>query len=203
MPRHNGFFEQTDIVNAFEQRHRNGEAGALLMWSLASVDALWYLDDIDLALEGGTPPAGGHPRDVVDIAHARWATGTCITCLDLCAAALGRVYCKAKENNHELDLANLDPSRTKNPNNVAKLRSAIRPAALQWVDGVLNDAKYSRISECRRALTHDRLPRNIFLHRRIELKLNTGKASIRSIVQDARDVATNHVGALLNVLPAL
>src|SRR5262245_13134005 len=77
----------------FETRHKNPQAAALFAWVQYTVESLYYLDDIDLAFDSSQSVAGGHNPDVVDVAHVRWATSTCITALDLCAAGLGRSFC--------------------------------------------------------------------------------------------------------------
>lgn len=70
------FIWQTDptvVVTAFEKRHHNPEAGALLAWAAWTVDGLRYLDDIDRAFDGTRTSVGLHRPDVVDVSHARWA----------------------------------------------------------------------------------------------------------------------------------
>src|SRR6266481_6554674 len=93
MPLHHWVSEPIALIQTFEDRHRNPDAGALLLWAAWCIDCLYYLDDVDYAYDSSHRAVGGHQPQVVDIAHARWATGTCITALDLCAAALGRTFC--------------------------------------------------------------------------------------------------------------
>jgi hypothetical protein len=71
------------------------------------VDALAYLDDLDLALDEGTRFATGHDALVVDVAHARWAAGTAMTALDLCAAAIGFLYLSPPRGGRYYDLGNI------------------------------------------------------------------------------------------------
>jgi len=85
--------EPTELIQSFETRHKNPLAGALFGWAAWAVESLHYLDDIDRAYDTSHKVIGAHRPDVVDVAHARWATGTCITALDLCAAGLGRSFC--------------------------------------------------------------------------------------------------------------
>src|SRR5687767_5672408 len=98
------------MVQSFEARHKDGgEAGALFVWAAWTVESLHYLADLDAAyaLNG---PIAGHHTDVVDVAHTRWATSAAITAIDLCAAGLGRAYCKWTGPN-EFDLGDFYPQR--------------------------------------------------------------------------------------------
>jgi hypothetical protein len=59
------------------------------------VNGLHYLADLDehlVPLDAATDVLS-HGWQVVDMAHVRWPAGSGITALDLCAAALGRLYC--------------------------------------------------------------------------------------------------------------
>src|SRR5690242_11864701 len=77
------------VIEDFERRHKHAEAAVLLQWSVLCVESLYYLDEVDAAFDV-TLIVPGHRTQVVEVAHARWATGTCITALDLGAAALAR-----------------------------------------------------------------------------------------------------------------
>jgi len=114
MPAFSWPIDPSPPISDFEQRHANAEAGALLQWARLSVEALYYLDDIDAAF-GVTLLVPGQKTQVVELAHARWATGTCITALDLTAAALGRALGR-HTGDRELDLRSFvttarEPSR--------------------------------------------------------------------------------------------
>ncbi|MGH7183392.1 MAG: hypothetical protein ACREJN_15640 [Nitrospiraceae bacterium] len=87
MPPFTWTIEPTGLIQAFERRHNNPSASALFTWAVRAVESLHYLDDIDRAYDVSHMVTGAHRPDVVDVAHARWATGTCITALDLCAQA--------------------------------------------------------------------------------------------------------------------
>jgi hypothetical protein len=89
------FSKRIEIISAFEARHADPEAGALLLWTTFCIESLAYLDDIDKVF-GESAVGGLHDPAVVDISHARWAPGTCVTALDLSSAALGRVFCSYK-----------------------------------------------------------------------------------------------------------
>jgi hypothetical protein len=65
------------------------------IWAVWAAEASDYLEKLDATHPGGdhhVPPTNTHP-DLVDIAHVRWATGTAITAIDLCAATMGRLFC--------------------------------------------------------------------------------------------------------------
>jgi hypothetical protein len=111
MPRYTWAADPSNIISGFETRHAQPDSGALLAWAVLSVESLHYLADIDQDYEISHHVVGGHSRDIADVAHARWATGTCITSLDLCAAALGRTFCGHKSP-RELALSDFDTSKS-------------------------------------------------------------------------------------------
>jgi hypothetical protein len=78
--------------------------------------------------------------------------------------------------------------------------------ALQWVDDVCADAEYKTIKGARDWLVHSRLKRHFTLStggppQRLKLELETTQLEVRHVVQVARDVATRHVVAFLDLLP--
>lgn len=112
MPPHNWQVDPLELIRQFEDRHNSPAGGALLLWAVWTVDSLHYLDDLDLAFTGSLLEMAGHDPSMIDVAHARWAAGTSISSLDLCAAGLGRTFC-GQTQPRELDLGNFDP-RQKN-----------------------------------------------------------------------------------------
>ena len=97
------------IVRTFEQDHP--AFGPPAMWAVWAVESLHYLYDLDGQAQRNYPlPVGGHHPDTVDIAHVRWATGTAITAIDLCGAALGRSFCNSG-GGRELDLRSFQPRK--------------------------------------------------------------------------------------------
>jgi hypothetical protein len=194
-----------ELIQSFETRHKNPFSGALFAWAVWTVESLHYLDDIDRAYETSHAVSGAHRLDVVDVAHARWATGTCITALDLCAAGLGRSFC-AHNQPRELDLAGFDPSK---PSKRQDARRTLLPApARQWVDEVCADVHYKQIKGARDWLVHSRLIRHFTLDaggplQRLKLEIETTQFGVRHVVEVARDVATQHVAAFLALLPRL
>lgn len=197
--------EPTELIRLFETRHYTPASGALFSWAAWAVEGLHYLDDIDRAYDCSHATIGGHSRDVVDVAHARWATATCITALDLCAAGLGHAFCGHKRT-LELDIGYFDPSGKPSKQKVA-LRAKLPPPARQWVDDVCADPKYRQLKDARDWLTHSRVKRHFTLAaggppQRLQLELAT-KVEVRQLVEGAWDFATRHVSAFLELLPRL
>jgi hypothetical protein len=207
------------VIQSFEARRGTPEAGALFVWAVRTVESLHYLDDMDHVYNTSFTVINGHSHEVLDVAHARWATSTCITALDLCAAGLGRSFC-GHTSQHELNLIDFAGRklsflrtfrfcfrRSQPAKRAARYKQLPTPAA-QWVDSVLADADYKRIKATRNWLVHSRLP----LHYTIapggpRVRLKLGKADsqigVRDLVVMARHVATRHVSAFVNLLPGI
>jgi len=191
------------VIQSFETRHKNPSAGALFAWAIWAVDSLHYLDDIDRAYNTSQAVIGAHRPDVVDVAHARWATATCITALDLCAAGIGRSFC-AHVKPRELDLASFDSCQLSKRK--LDLRALLPPLVLQWVDSVCADVQYKEIKKARDWLVHSRVSRHFTLStggppQRLKLEIDKRQLEVRHVIEVARDVATRHVVAFVNVLP--
>src|SRR5438874_2591579 len=122
---------KVETIREFETRHagHDPETGALLQHACMAVESLYYLDELDQAFDvSRTAAVGEYDPALVDVSHSRWATGTSVTALDLCAAALGRAFCRRRETDGELDLLGL------------KGRRDSLPALAQgWLDSVLRD----------------------------------------------------------------
>jgi hypothetical protein len=195
--------QPTEIVQAFEARRQGrGPTGALVMWAVWGVEGLHYLDDLDHEHHNRLRNNPPHHPDVKDIAHIRWATGTSISSLDLCAAALGRECC-AWNKIQELDLRDFNPTSTSKK--ILERRAMLPIPALRWVDGVLSDSRYLEVHGARNPLTHSRLIRNFFLHQPTNFKISaTGSAlAARDLVILSKDIATDQVNAFLKVLDML
>jgi hypothetical protein len=175
------------IVQSYEGRHPGAPIGPPVMWAAWAVEALHYLDDLDQVQTHYPMPVQGHHPDIIDIAHVRWVTGTAITALDLCAAALGRLYCGWTDV-HELDLRAFEPQKSK-PKGLHRLirrmvpvplrkafdrhfpdnkkretdqrRASLPATALAWVDIVLADDRYKDIHGARNRFTHSWLSRHL------------------------------------------
>jgi hypothetical protein len=192
------------VVRGFEKRRESPPSGALILWAAWTVESLHYLDDIDLAYDETHVPIGGHRPDVVDVAHARWATGSAMTALDLCAAALARVFC-AHKGEYELDLGDFDPTIAKRQAARAKRRALLPLGMRAWVETACHDTEYDTIRRGRHWLTHSRVRRHFTLSAggpplRLELEVGR-KIAARELVETARDLATRYVLRFLALLP--
>lgn len=205
MPPHCWPTEPTEAIAAFEKAHSNSEGGALLFWALRSADALHYLGDIDDADDASRCTAGNHLPDLVDVAHARWATGTCMTALDLAAAGLARAL-GGHHGHREFVLGDFAK-----PQKAARsVIAGLPPAAMLWISQVLADTSFTLIKDARDALTHRRLVRHQCMsagssapNPRLELSVGPQRVPVSRLVRSARDLATSHLSQLLSVLPRL
>lgn len=188
-------------IRAFEERRGTTGAGALFSWACFCVESLYYLDDLDRAVAADERPLG-HGADVVDLAHTRWATGTAITALDLCAAGLGRAFCGVA-GEKDMAVSWLDPQSKK----ARTWRSQLPTAAVAWVDSLLSDRQYQKTKEARDWLTHSRVTRHLSIgggtRKRLELGLTSGTVGVRTVITEARDVATGRVTEFVQLLPRL
>lgn len=200
------------IIQDFEARGScRGKVGALIWSAVWAVESLLYLDGIDLTYEQSLRPGSNPPRDFIDVAHARWATSTAVTALDLCAAALGREY-GLYTAPHERDLrdfdANIKDTHGTTKPHIQKRRETLErsnAAALTWIDEVLQDDRYRDVQEgARNPLTHAWLPRHVEMGAglsRAAFLLTTGKTfAARTLVLCAKDLARDRVSAFLAVV---
>lgn len=205
MPQFQWSTEPTDLIQPFEVRYNAPDAGALFAWASRAVEELYYLDDIDLAFEASAQTVGNHNPDVVDIAHARWATGTCITALDLCAAAFGRTFC-GNTSNREMDMSFFDMTG-RHKKKAPQRRKQLPVTVLSWINGVLIDMDYIQIKSARNWLTHSRVTRHFGIgpsgRHRLRLNIDGHKIPVRQVIKTARGVAVRHIPAILKVLPTL
>jgi hypothetical protein len=189
-------------VQAFEARHNSPESGALLAWAVWCVDSLFYLDDIDRLYDATLSSPHGHQLHVVDVAHGRWATSTCITSLDLCAAALARLYSNTRSA-YEESLSRFGPyNANSSPARMTNLRAQIGQAALAWMDTVFADSRYATLRSARNSLIHSRTGRH-FGHGRLKLGDVSSSVGIRDLVILSRDLASEHVASLIVQLKSL
>jgi hypothetical protein len=196
------------VVQGYEARHGGSSLGALVLWSTWAVASLHYLDDLDDAQAAYPESVRGQHPDIVDIAHVRWATGSAVTSLDLCAAALGRACC-AHTKAHELDLRDFDAVTTSK--RISRNRGMLPAQALSWIDAVLADSRYRDIQDARDPLTHSWLSRHLSRggqgghpgRTHFTLRKTNTSIGARDLVILSRDVATEHVQAFLNVLEVL
>lgn len=196
------------VAQAYEARHGQTPLSPLFMWAVWAVDGLHYLDDVDASQANYPNSVGAHHPDIIDIAHVRWATGTAITALDLCAAALGRICCGWNKKN-ELDLRDFDPQAK--PRVATTFRSALPASMLTWVDSVLADARYKNIQGARNPLTHASMSRHLSRggngghqsRTRFTILKTNSQFGARNLVTDSKDLASDHVNAFLQVVDTL
>jgi hypothetical protein len=198
MARYSWSVEPINVIVAFERRHAKPDSGALLMWAVFSADSLHYLADVDAHPE----IVGDHDPDTADVAHARWATSTCITALDLCAAALGRTFCRYKSR-RELALSSFDVKQIgkKASAEASRLLAKLPPSPRDWIADILTNAKYQKLKNARDWLTHSRIPRHLAVggngRQRLRLSVGAVQFGIRDVIEQARDFATESVESLL------
>jgi hypothetical protein len=190
-------------VGKVTNKWSDSEAGALLSWAMWAAEDVGYLDHLDHRAFGGRRRTlyGYHP-DVVDLAHVRWAAGSAVTAIDLCAAVLGRNYCHVK-GNHQLALAAF-VDKTKGLGLLAQLPGD----AQRWVKAVSRDPDFGTVKRARNPMTHSRLPRTIQggnrkpgpHEQRTSLPVGPNGALVgaRDIVLLAKAVAQKHVEYFLD-----
>lgn len=192
------------IIQEFERRKPDrGEAGALAMWAVWSVEGLHYLQDLDDENNNRIRHDHQvHEFHVKDISHVRWATGTAITSIDLCAAILAKEYC-AWTRKTEADLRDFDPTRHRR--NPAVNRKMLSASALSWIDGVLSDSRYKEVQGARNPLFHSRLLRIVSSSATTEFKVPTTNSvfSATQLVTLSRDLATEQVKHFLKILEVM
>jgi len=191
-----------DVIQACESaRQGRGETSALVLWATWAVEELHYLDELDLRHHGRDLAEGGHPPHVVTIAHARWAAGSAVTALDLCAAALARECCNWS-GSRAFDFRDFDPDGDKR--NVSSNRSQLPDDAIAWIDAVLNDQRYKDVQGARNPFTHSRLKRRLTgagpQDTEFVIAATGNVLSARDLICCARDIATERVTAFLGVL---
>jgi hypothetical protein len=196
------------VIQDYNARHGQNLSSPLFRWATFVVEELYYLDDLDSNFNIHPNSAGSHNPDVIDMAHGRWAVGSAITALDLCAAALGRQY--YKQSTQDQDLRQLNQWLKGN----AGRRSKFPLLARQWVDNVLNDSCYKIVLEARHSLTHSRLLRHLHasiggesnmdrMDFKITIDNNQIQVGVRDLVLQSRDLAAKHVDRFLRVFDTL
>jgi hypothetical protein len=193
------------MVQSFEAKYKAKEAVALFIWAAWSVDSLYYLDDLDRKAYKGLL-GSSRELDMIDVAHARWATMTSITALDLGAAGLGRAFC-GHSGPRELGLIEFDLRRRSSAKKRAERldrRKQLPDLARDWIDAACNDPRYTVIKQARNALIHAWMNRQLYEPReRVKLKLPTKMIGVRELMDDARNYAERHVSELFQIVPKL
>jgi hypothetical protein len=131
-------------------------------WAIDALQSLSWLASVDAgAFSGGQGPTGWDPR-IIDVAHARWATSTAITAIDLCVAETAVKLCgvdfwskrlpDAKEVMRQLRaLSKICPS------------DAIS-SAIEWVEKLQSDNGHQALRRyARNPLTHSFVVRSAMI----------------------------------------
>jgi hypothetical protein len=186
---------------------RNAGASGCVLWATSAVDGLAYLDDLDTALDAGTRFVNGHDALVIDMAHARWAAGSAMTALDLCAAAIGFLYLPPRRRYY--DMGNVLTALDKAVRNAGATSSPQRPGwpprqgVRPWIVDVNVDADFQLIKAVRNPLTHRTLPRNLSItvgsgpqrvdRTMFQVEGQPNPVPVHVVVDTARRLAARHV----------
>jgi hypothetical protein len=178
---------------------RNPQAGACLLWAKEAVDGLHYLTDLEDDLPSDALLPNGHHATVVHITHARWAVGTAMTALDLCAAAVGFLYLPARPGGKFYDFGQLLSLRRQDPTMPCQ-------GVSDWVGAVITDPKYAGVEQARQHLTHRMMNRHfkIGLGGPVQtaestgLSVGTSETSAREMVHEATMLATTWVESFVD-----
>jgi hypothetical protein len=172
-------------------------------WARQSVDALWWLAEVDdWAFSANRENIGEHDPDTIDIAHARWATGTAKTAIDLCVAdaAVGNNVIGFWGDALD-EFAHPPVAKTLHDKHKAKLP----PEVALWLSELLADPAYGDLEAARHAFTHRMTGRTATIRTRqpeghqdresfaVRIRSIHGRPDARALVLFSRDVATRHV----------
>lgn len=137
----------------------NGDAQARVSFAVECVNGLHYLADLDdhLVPRDAATNVLSHGWQAVDMAHARWAAGSAITALDLCAAALGRLYCGISGDRRDLSVESVRDKHWET------LTTALGNPS-RWIAAVRGDHRYKDLLRLRHELTHQVQPRSYSVH---------------------------------------
>jgi hypothetical protein len=196
MPPHRWATSQADAMNMIVPRDM--QAAHFVWWAGNATNSLHYLADVAATVAPADEPYPlGHGWQVAALAHARWATGTAVTAIDLCAATLGRLHTSdyPKPSRHEMDFR--DARKHSNLKNL--------PRAVTWMDAVDDDSNYQLVLDARHALTHQQLrtthggtvgPSGVTTYRTLLDLRRTGKTvGTDDLLRASIDAATRHVEA--------
>jgi hypothetical protein len=179
----------------------NYEAGFRAHTARDCVDSLYYLYDLDAAAQpNGFEDVLGHRWSTVDLSHARGASTTAITAIDLCAAALGRIHSGIEGDAWDRSVV----SALKD----AKITAI--PGAAEWLEEVAARPLYEIIRDARHLFTHQAHKHHAYmmvseaehpLGKRMILPLKIGDIeallSVREFIERARDLAHQEVASFL------
>jgi hypothetical protein len=170
-------------------------------WAREAVEGLqWLVHVDDEAFGGDRAPLAGFSADAIDAAHIRWAAGTAITAIDLCATALA-----ARHEDHKL----FDRKALALDRDYKRLLALpLTPDEQAWLEAVKNDPDYEIVRRARHPLTHGLLVRTAYIRMRpptghaersaFELVRGqpvTDRPHARDLILNAYSLADRHVRA--------
>jgi hypothetical protein len=173
-------------------------------WARQSVDALWWLADVDdWAYSGDRRNLGEHDADTIDIAHVRWATGTAKTAIDLCAAdlAVGHNIRSFWGDEPEQMAATVGPEHL----GKERYRHRLTAKTASWLSVLLNDPDYVALKTVRDHFTHRMTVRAALIRApapedprdrtnfAVRIPGINQRPDARELVVFSRDVATRYV----------
>jgi hypothetical protein len=196
-----------EITNAWSKP----EDGAMITWAVWAVDGLHHLLDLDDRIFGVTPrELHGFTEEAVDLAHARWASASAITALDLCATTLGRRRIGAKGT--EYSLRDFDKRRSKSKKVAVQRIGQLEPQEQSWVKAATSDQDYATALKARNPLIHGRLKRTLYgsmvppgpHEDRTGFPVGPGGAIVdsRPLIELCASVAARHVESFLRMIKA-
>jgi hypothetical protein len=164
-------------------------------WAYASAEGTQFLSDQDAAT-WSTGDFHGCPTASVDIAAVRSVAGNASTSIDLCAAALGHLYCGATTRAFDFGNFTRDKQGTRR-------RAALPSAADAWISNVEKDSDYVLLDELRDPMIHRHLVRthHVSTHtpphllQRTSFHLPSGPVDARVAIERCVAVAVRHVDA--------
>ena len=177
-----------------------GDHSALVIWAVWTVDSLFYLEEIVNADRTDLSLYAPHNPATKAVAHLRWAAGSAITAIDLCAAVAARELGLWTGGN-EFDARKLVNKRNDLP---AVVVGGWPPDILRWLEDLTMDPDYPIILGARHPLTHARVIRHFTTaDRSIRIDMGGTLYTTDELIVLARKLATKQVEAFLDVVEIL
>jgi hypothetical protein len=122
------------------------DSSAIAMWAVWTVDSLYYLEEVVESVRTGPNFYAPHNPSTKAVAHLRWAAGSAITSIDLCAAVAAREL-GIWTGGNEFNARQLVSKRSE------PLASSWPSQMLGWIDRLKSDVNYPIILAARHPLT--------------------------------------------------
>lgn len=180
-----------------------------------AADFLEYLADVDSNRFAGIWPKDGYCHDAVSDGHVRSATSACLTSLDLCIAAAGRISQFSLRPPRGEDSIRTFYSASGNDR-----RKLVPSPWRAWLDAVVSDPKYETVLNLRNSLVHADIVRTQFATT-MELNGHGSRPSYnlgplapvsaqshtpvgaRQAIELCREFSCSRVGAFVSILQSL